>query len=180
MEVVRLPMFDGTSSKVSGFITTCKLYIKMKMRKVAVKEQIQWMLSYVQEGSADIWKENILEKLEKEELEYKSVREFLAAIKKEFGGEEKKLVKMAELKRLEQGGRTMEEFIQEFRRVARGSRYEGRPLIEEFKREMNGMIRRRLMDTERPPTSIKQWYKYVTNLDRHWRESRRKEERLRG
>ena len=104
----------------------------------------------------------------------------LAAIKKEFGGEEKELVKVAELKRLEQGGRTMEEFIQEFRRVARGSRYEGRPLIEEFKREMNGMIRRRLMDTERPPTSIKQWYKYVTQLDRHWRESRRKEERLRG
>jgi len=34
-------------------------------------------------------------------LEYKSVGEFLAAIKKEFGGEEEELVKVAELKRLE-------------------------------------------------------------------------------
>ena len=34
----------------------------------------------------------------------------------------------------------MEEFVQEFRRVARGSRYKGRSLVEEFKRDMNGII----------------------------------------
>jgi len=62
----------------------------------------------------------------------------------------------------------------------RGSGYEGRLLIEEFKREMNGIIRRKLIEAERPPTSIEQWYKCATNLDRHWRESKREEERLRG
>ena len=36
------------------------------------------------------------------------------------------------------------------------------------------------METERPPTNIKQWYKCATNLDRHWRESKREEERIRG
>jgi len=50
----------------------------------------------------------------------------------------------------------MEEFIQEFRRAARGSGYEGRLLIEEFKRKMNGMIQRKLMETERPLSSIEQ------------------------
>ena len=102
----------------------------------------------------DIWKENVLEDLEERELEYKSVGEFLAAIKKEFGGEEEESVKVAELKILEQGERTIEEFIQEFRRAARGSRYKGRPLIEEFKRGMNGLIRRKLMEAERSSTSI--------------------------
>ena len=34
----------------------------------------------------------------------------------------------------------MEEFVQEFRRVVRESGYEGRPLVEEFKREINTMI----------------------------------------
>ena len=29
------------------FIIVCKLYIKMKMREVAVEEQIQWVLLYV-------------------------------------------------------------------------------------------------------------------------------------
>ena len=61
-------------------------------------------------------------------------------MRKEFGGGEEESVKVAELRKLEQGGRTMEEFVQEFKRAARGSGYEGRPLIEEFKREMSGRL----------------------------------------
>ena len=100
-------------------------------------------------------------------------------MKKEFGGEEEEAVKAAELRKLEQGGRTMEEFIQEFKRAASGSGYEGRPLREELKRGMNGGIWRKLMEAENPPASIKQWYRRATALDRNWRESRREEERLR-
>ena len=120
-----------------------------------------------------------MEDLEEGELEYESVGEFLAAIKKEFREGKGESVKVAELKRLEQGGRTMEEFIQEFRRAAKGSRYEGRLLIEEFKRGMNRIIRRKLMEVERPSTSIEQWYECTTNLNRHWRKSKREEKRLR-
>jgi len=74
-------------------------------------------------------------------------------LKKEFGGDEE-AVKVTELRKLEQGGRMMEEFVQEFKRTVRGSGYKRRPLIEEFKRGMNGIIRRKLMEAERPPTSI--------------------------
>ncbi len=56
------------------------------------------------------------------------------SIKKEFGRGEEESVKAAELRKLEQGGRTMEEFVQKFKRAARESRYEGRPLVEEFKK----------------------------------------------
>jgi len=51
--------------------------------------------------------------------------------------------------------------------------------VKEFKREMNRMIRKNLMEAERPPISIEQWYNHATNLTRHWRESRREEEQLR-
>jgi len=122
----------------------------------------------------------MLEELEIGELEFETVGEFLAEIKKEFGGGKEELAKVAELKKLEQGGRTMEEFVQEFKRTARGSGYKGRLLVEEFKRGMNGVIRRKLMEAENQPSSIEQWYQRTTALDRNWRESRREEERLKG
>ena len=179
VEVAKPQIFDGTSAKVGEFIAACKLYIRMRLREESVEGQVQWILSYVQGGIADVWKENVMEELEAGEVEYETAEEFLTSLKKEFGGGEEESVKAAELRKLEQGGRTMEEFIQEFKRAARGSGYEGRLLVEEFKRGMNGGIRRKLMEAENLPTFIEQWYKRATALDRNWRESRREEERLR-
>ena len=133
----------------------------------------------MQGGSADVWKENVMEELEAGEVEYESVEEFLTSLKKEFGRGEEESVKAAELRKLEQGERMMEEFVQEFKQAARGSGYEGRPLVEEFKRGMNGGIRRKLMEVENLLTSIENWYRRAMALDRNWRESKREEERLR-
>ena len=83
-KVAKLQTFDRTSSKVSGFLEACRLYIRMRLREALVEEQINWILSHVQGGSADIWKENVMEELETGEIEFKSVGEFLAEIKKEF------------------------------------------------------------------------------------------------
>ena len=179
IEMVNPPMFNGEASRVGGFITVCRLYLRMRMRGATVEEQIQWVLLYVQRGLANVWKENLLEDLELRELEFGLAEEFLLELKKEFDRGDEKSVKVVELKRVEQEKRMMEEFVQEFRRAARESGCEERTLVEKLKREMNRMIRRKLMETERPPTSIEQQYKYATNLDRHWRESQREEEKLR-
>ena len=53
-------------------------------------------------------------------------------------------------------------------------------MVEEFKKGMNRVIRRKLMEAENQPGSIEQWFKRAIALDSHWRESRREEERLRG
>ena len=86
----------------------------------------------------DVWKENVMEELEAGEVEYESVEEFFTILRKEFGGGEEESVKAAELRKMEQGGKTMEE------------------LVEEFKRGMNGGIRRKLMEVENLPASIEQ------------------------
>jgi len=125
MEVAKPAIFNGEAGRVEGFVTACRLYLRMKIREVMVEEQVQWVLSYVQGGSADVWKENIMEELETGKVEYESVEEFLTSLKKEFGREKEESIKVAELRKLEQRGKMMEEFIQEFKRTARGSGYEG-------------------------------------------------------
>ena len=79
---------------------------------------------------------------------YATVGEFLSDLKEEFGREDNKTMKVVELKKVEQGSRIIEEFVQEFRRIAKGSKYKKRPLVEKFKRGMNDIIKQRLMKLE--------------------------------
>ena len=65
----------------------------------------------------------MLEDLKAEEVEFWLSGEFLLELKKEFEGRDKESVKVAELKRIEQGGKMIEEFVQEFKRAARESGY---------------------------------------------------------
>ena len=101
VDVATPAIFNGETGKVGGFITTCRLFVRMKLRGVMVEEQVQWVLSYVQGGSADIWKENVMEELEAGEVEFELIEEFFTGLKKEFGGGEEEAVKAAELRKLE-------------------------------------------------------------------------------
>ena len=54
MKVAKPAIFNGEVGKVGGFVNAFKLNLRMKMRKTTVKEQVFWILSHVQGGSADI------------------------------------------------------------------------------------------------------------------------------
>ena len=101
-EVAKPPVFNGEMRKVGGFITVYRLYLRMKIRRISVEEKIQWILSYVQERSVDVQKKNLLKDLELGKVEFGLAGEFLLELKKEFREEDKELVKVAELKRIEQ------------------------------------------------------------------------------
>ena len=106
---------------------------------------------------AEVWKDNLLDELSKGESEVEIVEELFKKMRNEFRetGEEEK--KVEQLRTIEQGGRTYNKYVQEFKKIARGSGYEGWPLIEEFKRGLNGEIRKKLAEVESPPSSIEEW-----------------------
>jgi len=41
MEVAKPSIFNGEAERVGGFITVCRLYLRMKMKEATVEEQVQ-------------------------------------------------------------------------------------------------------------------------------------------
>jgi len=119
-----------------------------------------------------------LDELAKGESEVETVEQLFAKIRDDFGETSEEERKIEQLRTIEQGGRTCDEYVQEFKKVARGSGYKGRPLIKEFKRGLNGGIRRKLAEAEEPPTTIGEWQERAVRLDRNQRQSRIEERML--
>jgi len=179
VEVARPQVFSKRMEEVSAFVNVAHLYIRIKMTKEAAATQVAWVLSYVQGGIAETWKDNLLDELAKRELEVESAEQLFTKIRNDFGETLEEERKIEQLRTIEQGRRTYDEYVQEFKKVTRGSGYEGRPLIEEFKQGLNGAIRRKLAEAEEPPTTIGEWQERAVRLDRNQRQSRA-EERVLG
>jgi len=140
--------------EVSAFINAAWIYIRMKMTEEVATTQVAWVLSYVQGEVAEAWKDNLMDELAKRESEVEIAEQLFSKIRNDFGETSEEERKIEQLRTIEQGNRTCNEYVQEFKKVARGSGYEGQPFIEEFKRGLSGVLRRKLAEAEEPPTTI--------------------------
>ena len=78
--------------------------------------------------------EKYYKRLGEEILSYVTIEEFLLDLKKEFRNKDDETIKIIELKKIKQKRKTIEEFVQEFRKAAKKSGYEEKLLVEEFKK----------------------------------------------
>jgi len=109
----------------------------------------------------------LLDKLAKRESEVELAEQLFTKMRNNFGETLEEERKIEQLRIIKQGGKTCNKYVQEFKKVTRGSSYKGRPLIKEFKRGLNGSIRRKLAEAEEPPTTIKEWQERAVRLDRN-------------
>jgi len=111
VEVARPQVFSGRMEEVSMFVNVACLYIRMKMTEETAATQVAWVLSYVQGGIAEAWKDNLLDKLVKGELEMKSAEQLFTKIRNDFGETLEEERKIEQLRTIEQGGRTCDEYV---------------------------------------------------------------------
>jgi len=72
----------------------------------------------------EVWKDNLLDKLLKRELEVETMEELFSKIRNEFKETVEKERKVKQLRIIEQRGRTYDEYVQEFKKIAKESKYE--------------------------------------------------------
>jgi len=154
VEVARPQVFSGKMEEVSVFVNAVCLYIRIKVTEEVAVTQVAWVLSYVHREIVEAWKDNLLDELAKRESEVESVEQLFTKIRNDFGETSEEERKIEQLRTIEQGGRIYDEYVQKFKKIARGNSYEGRPLIKEFKRGLNRSIRRKLAEAEELPTTI--------------------------
>jgi len=154
VEVTRPQVFSGKMEEISVFVNAACLYIRIKVTEEVAVTQVAWVLSYVQREIVGAWKDNLLDELAKRKSKVESVEQLFTKIRNDFGETLEEERKIEQLRTIEQGGRIYDEYVQKFKKIARGSSYEGRPLIKEFKRGLNGSIRRKLAEAKELPTTI--------------------------
>jgi len=88
-EVKTPTMFFEISWKVKSFVKEYKEYIEIKMKKKTVEDQILWILTCMDGGTVEKWKEMMKDDLKEGLREYVTLEEFFGEIRKEFGKKEK-------------------------------------------------------------------------------------------
>ena len=66
------------------------------------------MLSYIQGGIAEAWRDNLLDKLAKRESEVESVEQLFTKMRNNFGETSEEKRKIEQLRTIEQRGKTYE------------------------------------------------------------------------
>ena len=110
--------------EVSIFVNTAYLYLRIKITGELELTKIAWVLSYVQGGIAEAWKDNLLDKLLKGELEVETAEELFSKMRNEFEKTAEEKRKVEQLRTIKQRGRTCNEYVQEFKKIAKENRYE--------------------------------------------------------
>ena len=111
VEVARPQVFSRKIEEVSAFVNVARLYIRMKMTEEVGATQVAWVLLYVQGEIAEVWKDNLLDELAKGESEMESVEQLFAKIRNDFGETSEEERKIEQLRTIEQGRRTCDEYI---------------------------------------------------------------------
>ena len=61
--MAKSPLFSGKIEEVSMFINVAHLYLSIRITEELKMARMAWVLSYMQGGVAETWRDNLLDKL---------------------------------------------------------------------------------------------------------------------
>ncbi|PFH45088.1 hypothetical protein AMATHDRAFT_163090, partial [Amanita thiersii Skay4041] len=162
------PFYDGSMATCEAFINACRIYIAAKPREFGdITAKIMWILSYMQTGMAQQFRDAFLVFMNTEEFR----TEFLQAapgtdpteilyrnIYQAFGDPNKQATAILELTTMKQGTKSAEEHVQCFKQAYSRSGYQQMAGIHELKRSLNTPLLDKCMSVPELPTTLEKWY----------------------
>jgi hypothetical protein len=161
--------FTSKIKEVNAFKTACYMYIRGRGDKFPDEEsKIIWILSYLQGGTTQKWRKVAVNKIMAGECPFTSGDELMEAIVKMFRDPNKEDTGVFEITTMNQGDKTADKHVQDFKIAVHEANYTGAALIHKFKCSLNKGLRERLNNLENRLFMITGWYNEAMQLDRQW------------
>jgi hypothetical protein len=167
LKVASPDVFDGTVSKSSAFLNQLSLYFKGK-KITSNDDKITITLSYMKGGTVGPWVKDMTERLvTDEELSWAT---FIKEFKGSSGDPNPAGTARRKMDLLKQGTHTADEYVASFNELKKDTGYNDAALVDKFEKGLNSVLVDKIYSLPDMPTTLKDWIKWTTKLDRQWRQ----------
>jgi hypothetical protein len=142
-------VFTGDRKTLDKFLRDCLIYVYSNKRDFEDEEaRVQFVLSYIDGGEADSWKEYYVKTLidKDENIHWPTLRELTNNLRENFAKEDQVEESLHKLETMKQDGRTAEEVVNEFRILKARAKIEDNALtVRMFRRVLNPSLAMKIM-----------------------------------
>jgi len=172
------PRFKGDRTKLRKFIQDCKIYLAIN-KQIYVDDEAKcaFMLSYMEGGEADAWKEQYISSLTNPTtgiITFETTDELIKKLLVSFNESQQQENALHRLTQLRQGKGTVEEHNIKFNLVrdqAKLNDNNDHMLIDVYKKSINPSIARKIIEVLDKPKDLKEWMDKAAAYDNHWRQA---------
>ena len=170
--------FTGDRNTIETFLQECQIYLQIN-RKVydTDEDKIAFILSHMNEKEALRWKQTYIRSIMNEEgdIVFPTIKGFVTLLANYFKPANQVKSAIHQLNILRQGKKTAEETITEFRLLVSQAGYSADTqtdhlhLIEKLQKVLNTSLVRKIMLSDKPPTTIDDWAEKAITIDSTYR-----------
>ena len=171
-------LFTGKREDLKKFLQDISLYILVndKIYNTNTKK-ITFALSFMNEGDAASWKEQLLEEaMAQPDLNLGTWKQFKDDLEEAFKPYDALRDALKEMKTLQMGNNLIEKHITKFKMLVTRSGLDttSAAVINYFRESLNIPLQQRILSLKNPPKTLKEWYDWAAKLDNN--KKKKKEE----
>ena len=177
VEVAKPESFDGSESKLEGFLQQLRLLFWAEPDVYANdNSRITSALSYMKQGSAQAWARRFMEHSDNSNGNYgMSWSAFETQLKESFGAADPTVNAVDKIRNLQQGSMTADEYIVAFEEYEARTKWDDKALKDQFEQGLKPGLVASIYRLQEMPTDLAGWKTWARRLDRQWRQYEEKQ-----